>query len=129
MLADDGKRALPLSDEIEFSDMEEAIDAPERVAPVIEFRDVCLAFDEKVILDGISFSVRRGETKIILGRSGGGKSTIIRLILGLIKLRCRSNPDRWRRHHRLRRTRTDAGAAKDRNGLSGRSSVRFTARL
>ncbi|HXF42321.1 MAG TPA: ATP-binding cassette domain-containing protein [Pyrinomonadaceae bacterium] len=53
--------------------------------PVIEFRDVTLAFDDKKVLDGISFSVRRGETKIILGRSGGGKSTIIRLILGLIK--------------------------------------------
>lgn len=61
------------------------VDEPDRILPVIEFRDVHLAFDEKKILDGISFSVRRGETKIILGRSGGGKSTIIRLILGLLK--------------------------------------------
>jgi phospholipid/cholesterol/gamma-HCH transport system ATP-binding protein len=53
--------------------------------PVIEFRDVLLSFDEKTVLNRISFSVRRGETKIILGRSGGGKSTIIRLILGLLK--------------------------------------------
>ena len=37
------------------------------------------------ILDGVSFTVRRGETKLILGRSGGGKSTTIRLILGLLK--------------------------------------------
>lgn len=58
---------------------------PYRVKPAIEFRDVHLAFDEKIILDGISFSVGRGMTKIILGRSGGGKSTIIRLILGLLK--------------------------------------------
>ncbi|QYO65581.1 ABC transporter ATP-binding protein [Leptolyngbya sp. 7M] len=58
---------------------------PYRVKPAIEFRDVHLSFDEKVILDGISFSVGRGMTKIILGRSGGGKSTIIRLILGLLK--------------------------------------------
>lgn len=56
-----------------------------RVRPAIEFRDVCLAFDDKVILDNISFTVRRGESKLILGRSGGGKSTIIRLILGLLK--------------------------------------------
>jgi phospholipid/cholesterol/gamma-HCH transport system ATP-binding protein len=55
------------------------------VVPAIEFRDVCLSFDDKVILDSISLSVRRGECKIILGRSGGGKSTIIRLILGLLK--------------------------------------------
>lgn len=56
-----------------------------RVIPAIEFQDVFLAFDDKVILDHISFTVRRGECKIILGRSGGGKSTIIRLILGLLK--------------------------------------------
>jgi len=55
------------------------------VIPAIEFRDVHLWFDEKKILDGLSFTVRRGETKIVLGRSGGGKSTIIRLILGLLK--------------------------------------------
>lgn len=55
------------------------------VVPAIEFRDVCLSFDDKLILDNISLSVRRGECKIILGRSGGGKSTIIRLILGLLK--------------------------------------------
>lgn len=56
-----------------------------RVVPAIEFRDVKLAFDEQVVLDGISFTVRRGETKIVLGGSGSGKSTIINLILGLIK--------------------------------------------
>ena len=58
---------------------------PERVVPSIEFRDVWLSFDEDPILKGISFTVRRGETKIILGRSGGGKSTIIKLVLGLLK--------------------------------------------
>ncbi len=56
-----------------------------RVQPVIEFRDVDLAFDDQVILDGVSFTVRRGETKIVLGGSGTGKSTIINLILGLLK--------------------------------------------
>lgn len=57
----------------------------DRTIPAIEFRDVYLSFDDQQILKGISFKVRRGETKIILGRSGGGKSTIIRLLLGLIK--------------------------------------------
>lgn len=56
-----------------------------RVVPAIEFREVKLAFDEQVVLDGVSFTVRRGETKIVLGGSGSGKSTIINLILGLIK--------------------------------------------
>ena len=56
-----------------------------RVLPAIEFRDVELAFDDQIILDKVSFSVRRGETKIVLGGSGSGKSTIINLILGLLK--------------------------------------------
>src|SRR5207253_10538839 len=51
----------------------------------IEFRDVVLAYDERVILDGISFTVQPGETKIVLGGSGTGKSTILKLTLGLIK--------------------------------------------
>ena len=55
------------------------------IVPAIEFQDVCLAYDDKIVLDHIDLSVRRGECKIILGRSGGGKSTIIRLILGLLK--------------------------------------------
>jgi len=57
----------------------------ERPVPAIEFRNVELAFDDQVILDKVSFSVRRGETKIVLGGSGSGKSTIINLILGLLK--------------------------------------------
>ncbi len=71
--------------DVELQDLEEAVDNITRVVPAIEFRDVKLAFDDLIILDGLSFKVRRGETKLILGRSGGGKSTIIRLILGLLK--------------------------------------------
>ena len=69
----------------ESIDLEDAVDQPARTLSAIEFRDVHLAFDDQKVLDGVSFTVRRGETKIILGRSGGGKSTAIRLILGLIK--------------------------------------------
>ena len=53
--------------------------------PIVVFDDVTLAFDEKVILDRISFTLRTGHTKIFLGASGAGKSTILRLILGLLK--------------------------------------------
>ncbi len=66
-------------------DFLQPIDRTDRMIPAIEFRDVELSFDDKKILDGVSFEVRKGETKIILGRSGGGKSTIIRMILGLLK--------------------------------------------
>ncbi len=74
-----------VEEELEPTDLEDAVDNIERVVPAIEFRDVVLSFDEATVLDGISFTVRRGETKVILGRSGGGKSTTIRLILGLLK--------------------------------------------
>lgn len=76
---------LLVEKDLEQRDFEDAVNEPDRVVPAIEFRDVHLAFDDKTILDGISFTVRRGETKVILGRSGGGKSTIIRLVLGLLK--------------------------------------------
>jgi len=61
------------------------VDDSHRIVPAIEFRDVVLAFDERVILNKLSFRVLKGETKIILGGSGGGKSTIIKLVLGLLK--------------------------------------------
>ena len=76
---------LDLEERLEPVDLEDPVDQPERTLSAIEFRDVHLAFDDTVVLDGVSFTVRRGETKIILGRSGGGKSTAIRLILGLLK--------------------------------------------
>ncbi|MBK6721877.1 MAG: ATP-binding cassette domain-containing protein [Acidobacteria bacterium] len=53
--------------------------------PAIEFRNVDLAFDDQVILSDVSFCVGRGETRFVLGGSGTGKSTVIKLILGLIK--------------------------------------------
>ena len=53
--------------------------------PIVVFDKVTLAFDEKVILDEISFTLKTGHTKIFLGASGAGKSTILRLMLGLLK--------------------------------------------
>jgi phospholipid/cholesterol/gamma-HCH transport system ATP-binding protein len=53
--------------------------------PIIVFDHVWLAFDEKVILRNVSFTLQTGHTKIFLGASGAGKSTILRLILGLLK--------------------------------------------
>jgi phospholipid/cholesterol/gamma-HCH transport system ATP-binding protein len=54
-------------------------------APVVVFDKVALAFDEKVILRQVSFTLIKGHTKIILGASGAGKSTILKLITGLLK--------------------------------------------
>jgi phospholipid/cholesterol/gamma-HCH transport system ATP-binding protein len=49
------------------------------------FDKVCLSFDDKVILKDVTFDVRAGHTKIFLGASGAGKSTILKLMLGLLK--------------------------------------------
>src|ERR1039457_650542 len=52
--------------------------------PAIQFEDVSIAFDQPV-LDGISFQLKHGETKVLLGESGTGKTLILKLALGLIK--------------------------------------------
>src|SRR4051794_3449536 len=56
----------------------------------ITFEDVWLAFEQNQVLRGVSFQLRRGETKVLLGIAGSGKSTILKLALGLLK------PDRGR---------------------------------
>lgn len=50
-----------------------------------EFRDVSLSFDGRVILDRFSFSLEEGTRTAILGTSGSGKTTILRLVFGLRK--------------------------------------------
>jgi len=60
--------------------------ADHQVSPAIELKHVFKSFDDDPVLKNISFTVRRGETKIILGGSGSGKSTILKLIIGLEKV-------------------------------------------
>jgi phospholipid/cholesterol/gamma-HCH transport system ATP-binding protein len=57
----------------------------EQIYSAIEFQNVTMSYEDRVILDDISFKVNPGETKIVLGGSGTGKSTILKLVLGLIK--------------------------------------------
>jgi phospholipid/cholesterol/gamma-HCH transport system ATP-binding protein len=52
--------------------------------PVIVFDNVSIAFEENVVLDGVSFHLPRGETKALFGIAGSGKSTILKLALGLL---------------------------------------------
>jgi phospholipid/cholesterol/gamma-HCH transport system ATP-binding protein len=54
-------------------------------APVIAFENVSLAFDAKVVLADISFTLLPGRMKVLLGASGSGKSTVLRLVLGLLR--------------------------------------------
>jgi phospholipid/cholesterol/gamma-HCH transport system ATP-binding protein len=57
----------------------------EQGAPVVVFDHVKLAFDDKVVLQDVSFTLIKGHTKIILGASGSGKSTALKIIVGLLK--------------------------------------------
>jgi phospholipid/cholesterol/gamma-HCH transport system ATP-binding protein len=57
----------------------------ERGAPIVVFDRVQLAFDDKVVLQSISFTLIKGHTKIILGASGSGKSTILKIVTGLLR--------------------------------------------
>jgi phospholipid/cholesterol/gamma-HCH transport system ATP-binding protein len=51
----------------------------------IEFDNVSIAFDEKVVLDGISLQLPHGETKALFGVAGSGKSTLLKLAMGLMR--------------------------------------------
>ena len=53
--------------------------------PAVLFDNVSLAFDDNVVLRDVSFSVRLGRMKILLGSSGAGKSVVLKLILGLLR--------------------------------------------
>ena len=83
-------------------------------SPAVQFEHVSLAFDDRVVLRDISFSIPRGSMTILLGASGSGKSVVLKLVLGLLR------PDagaivvdgqriETMREHELMRLRADIG--------------------
>jgi phospholipid/cholesterol/gamma-HCH transport system ATP-binding protein len=60
-----------------------AVQEPDR--PVVVLEHVQLAFDDNVVLKDVSFTLLSGRTKVILGASGSGKSTILKIITGLLR--------------------------------------------
>ena len=54
-------------------------------APPIEVKDLVMAYDSHVVMEGLSFQVRRGEVFVIMGGSGSGKSTLLKHLIGLQK--------------------------------------------
>jgi phospholipid/cholesterol/gamma-HCH transport system ATP-binding protein len=60
----------------------------ETVHKTIIFDHVSIAFENKVVLDDVSFELTRGETKMILGVLGSGKSTMLKMAIGLIRPDC-----------------------------------------
>jgi phospholipid/cholesterol/gamma-HCH transport system ATP-binding protein len=53
--------------------------------PVISCRDVVMRFDGRTVLDGVNLDIYRGETMVIMGGSGSGKSTMLRLMIGSLR--------------------------------------------
>jgi phospholipid/cholesterol/gamma-HCH transport system ATP-binding protein len=52
---------------------------------VVELRDVEMQFEDKKVLDGVSLKVEPQDRLVVMGQSGSGKSTILRLILGILR--------------------------------------------
>jgi phospholipid/cholesterol/gamma-HCH transport system ATP-binding protein len=79
--------ALP--DTLSDRPLERESAAPDPVAaatePIIVFNDVSISFGEHVVLQNVSFSIERGQTLCILGRSGVGKSVSLRVLMGFLK--------------------------------------------
>jgi phospholipid/cholesterol/gamma-HCH transport system ATP-binding protein len=63
----------------------EKASAQDSAKPIIVFDDVSISFNGRAVLENVSFSVNRGETLCILGRSGVGKSVSLRLLMGFLK--------------------------------------------
>lgn len=61
------------------------VDESEPLIPAVEFRNVHFSYGDNKVLDDVSFTLLQGSIKIVLSGSGGGKSTILELILGLLK--------------------------------------------
>ncbi len=67
------------------ADIHDAAPPPETVHKTIIFDNVSIAFGSNRVLEGVSFELTRGETKMLLGVLGSGKTTILKLALGLLK--------------------------------------------
>ncbi|HEY1767052.1 MAG TPA: ATP-binding cassette domain-containing protein, partial [Terracidiphilus sp.] len=76
--------------EIAAAEPLEPLKDPEPIAvspsdPLIVFDNVSISFDGRAVLENISFSVYRGQTLCILGRSGVGKSVSLRMLMGFLQ--------------------------------------------
>jgi phospholipid/cholesterol/gamma-HCH transport system ATP-binding protein len=99
------------------------------VPPVVELRDIALSFDEKKVLESVSLQVEPLDRLVVMGQSGSGKSTILRLVLGILQ------PDRGSvffkqfeisrlNRRKLQRIRTQIGMVYQYSALLSSRSVR-----
>ena len=68
-----------------MSENDAAVQSGAADVPVVAFRNVCIAFDGRPVLEDVSFSVGAGETRVLLGPAGVGKSVLLKLTNGLLR--------------------------------------------
>lgn len=59
-------------------------DVGDPAGPLIAYKGLCKAFGDKVVLRGVDLDVNRGETQVIMGSSGSGKSVMLSMLVGLL---------------------------------------------
>ena len=74
-----------MNDELDVRHLGSSTRRGQEAENYFEFRNVCKAFDDNEVLKNVSFHVKRGETCVIMGRSGVGKSVSLKHILGFLK--------------------------------------------
>jgi phospholipid/cholesterol/gamma-HCH transport system ATP-binding protein len=74
-----------MPEDIVSADAQQKQDNAGSSEPVVVVEGVSITFDVKPVLQDISFTVQRGETRIILGPAGGGKSVLMKLVNGLLR--------------------------------------------
>jgi phospholipid/cholesterol/gamma-HCH transport system ATP-binding protein len=84
-MTDKPHSAQPGREDSGLSGSASAAPRPADATPVVEFRNVSIAFDGPPVLQDISFSVAPGETRVLLGPAGVGKSVLLKLINGLLR--------------------------------------------
>ena len=95
---------------------------------VVELRDVRLQFEEKKVLDGVSLVVDPLDRLVIMGQSGSGKSTILRLILGILQPTAGAVFFKQFEVSRLPRRKLQQVRTQHRNGLSIFRAAQFAER-
>ena len=88
-----------------------------RRRPLISLENVELDFGDHTILDGIDLCVQPQERVVIMGQSGGGKSTLLRLILGILQPTAGIVRFQGREVNQARPARAERHAGQDRHGL------------
>jgi len=75
---------LPSDDSVSAQQKAAVVSNPPEATPVVAFRRLSFGYGERQIIDAVSFEIRAGQVVALMGGSGVGKTTLLRLISGLV---------------------------------------------